>query len=157
MLVIIVLIVVVLGSAVFLFVRKLRQKKIRGRDERTRHKTAPGQRPVPKNISCLVGKTSLTESLQTLAEKYSFDEFTIVTADGLLLGSSRNRIPAADAATYSELFFRKQSGEMPGVVLFGLAHKDSTLIGVIRSKNPMTRETELKVTNETKDILNWWI
>ena len=172
---------IVIGICIagFLFVRKLRLKRTLDTDEQIRQwidigadpavsrsyvhaqsQTPPPGAimvPAPKNISCITGKTSLTESLQALAEKYSFDEFTLVTADGLLLGSSRDQIAAADAAKYSELFSRNIPDEMPGVVLFGLVHKDSTLIGVIRSQNSMTRETEQKVTNDTKDILNWWI
>ena len=113
--------------------------------------------PAPKNISCIKGKSSISESLRALAEKYSLEEFTLITADGLLLASSRDQMTAADAAKYSELFSRNQLDEMHGVVLFNLVHKDSSLIGVIRSENRISREIELKVKNDTKDILNWWI
>jgi hypothetical protein len=113
--------------------------------------------PAPKNINCLKGKTSITESLKALVEKYSLDEFTLITVDGLLLASSQDRIGAADAAKYSALFSRNRLEEMDGVIMFEIVHKDSSLIGVIRSEKCLPPEIEQKVKNNTKDILNWWI
>ena len=47
--------------------------------------------PHPKEINCLHGMIDLSQSLVALAEKYSLDEITLATADGLLLASSHNK------------------------------------------------------------------
>jgi hypothetical protein len=43
------------------------------------------------------------------------------------------------------------------VTLFSVNHKGSDLTGIIRSQGIITGETQIRIENDTKDILNRWI
>lgn len=111
----------------------------------------------PEDIDFTTSCKDLTESLVLLSEKYSLDIFTIATADGLIIGSSVSDAAQNDAATYSEQFKNNPLAETPGIVLFGLTHKGSELIGIIRTKTPLPENIVKHITSDTKVILNWWI
>ena len=113
--------------------------------------------PEPEHIDCLNGKTTIAESLKALAKKYSVEQVTLATKDGLLLASSRDAGAAADAATFSQVFSTAPQTKIPGVIVFGIDHKGSTIIGSVRNKTVMGSEREQKLKDDTKDILNWWI
>jgi hypothetical protein len=117
----------------------------------------PGELPRPKELSLVDGRADMTESLKTLAGKYSLDQFTIATADGLVFASSGEGTAQADAARYGELFATRPLDETPGVVLFGFSHKGSDLVGIIRTDLHVPKEILLMIEQDTKDILNWWI
>jgi hypothetical protein len=113
--------------------------------------------PTPKEISLLNGRSDITGSLQALVEKYSLDQFTIATSDGLVFASSGAQSALDDAAQYGEWYANDPLSETPGVVLSGVSHKGSDLILIIRTLLPVTEETRHSIENDTKDILNWWI
>jgi hypothetical protein len=113
--------------------------------------------PEPEHIDCLNGKTTIVESLKALAKKYTVEQITLATKDGLLLASSRDAGAAADAATFSQVFSTAPQTKIPGVIVFGIDHKGSTIIGSVRNKTVMGSEREQKLKDDTKDILNWWI
>jgi hypothetical protein len=113
--------------------------------------------PEPEHIDCLNGKTTIAESLKALAKKYNVEQITLATKDGLLLASSRDAGAAADAATFSQVFSTSPQTKIPGVMVFGIDHKGSTIIGSVRNKTVMGSEMEKKLKDDTKDILNWWI
>lgn len=96
----------------------------------------------------------LRQCLLALAGKYSLDSFTIATSDGLVFASSGSTTAQEDAANYSGKYTGKASG---GVVLFSLNHKGSELTGIIRSRGIIPGETQDRIENDTKDILNKWI
>jgi hypothetical protein len=109
--------------------------------------------PIP-DVDVTGNCQDLGQSLAALAAKYSLDSFTIATSDGLVFASSIGTNAQEDAASYSG----KYAGKMPGdVVLFSLNHKGSELTGIIRSKEIMRSETQNRIKNDTKDILNKWI
>jgi len=113
--------------------------------------------PLPKEIDCLKGSADLRESLAALAEKYSLDEITLATSDGLLLASSQ-KTPSADAvARYAGMYAENVQPRPPGVMLFGLEHKGSFLVGIAKTKDLLVQEPDPDMVRETKDILNWWI
>ena len=60
-------------------------------------------------------------------------------------------------AQYAEIFASSHLFETPGAVLFGLAHKGSDLIGIIRVNRHISDEICQNIENDTKDILNSWI
>ncbi|HSA37930.1 MAG TPA: hypothetical protein P5013_03445 [Methanoregula sp.] len=96
----------------------------------------------------------LGQSLAAIVMKYSLDSFTIATSDGLVFASSIDTMAQEDAARYSGKF----AGKMPGgVVLFSLNHKGSELTGIMRTKEGMRWETQNRIKNDTKAILNKWI
>jgi hypothetical protein len=113
--------------------------------------------PEIKNIDLTSTRRDLAESLAALAQKYSLDNFTIATADGLLFGSSGGDTALADAATYSGMFKSDPSSKTPGVSLFGMTHKGSDLIGIVRAKIPLKNEVIQQIAADTQVVLNWWI
>jgi hypothetical protein len=111
----------------------------------------------PPGINVLEGCTNITECLDALVRKFSLESFTIATCDGLVFVSSGGDTAPADAAKYSEIFLNDPLSETPGVVLFGLKHKGSDLVGIIRTPGEVTENTLQKMESDTKDILNRWI
>ena len=113
--------------------------------------------PKPKDIDLTSTRKDMTESLAAIVGKYSLSNFTIATADGLIFGSSGGDTAQTDAASYSEMFKNDPLSEIPGVVLFGLTHKGSELIGIVRAKTQPPREIIQQIAADTKVILNWWV
>lgn len=113
--------------------------------------------PKPQDTDLTRTKKDMTESLKALVGKYSLSNITIATTDGLIFGSSGGESVQTDAAVYSEIFKNDPHIETPGVTLFGLSHKGSGLIGIVRAKNPPPIENIKKIATDTKDILNWWV
>jgi hypothetical protein len=121
------------------------------------HRTRASALSKPEDIDLTRTRRDITESLAALAGKYSLQTFTIATADGLVLGSSGGDTAEADAATCSELFKNHPLTGTPGVVLFGLTHKGSALVGIVRSPSPLPAEIVSQIDSDTKLILNRWI
>ena len=117
----------------------------------------PATFPEPKDISILNGRNDITESLHALVEKYSLDQFTIATYDGLVFASSGGEDAQADAARYSEIFSNDSLCETPGVVLSGINFKGSDLVLIIKTPLTIPETIRSGIENDTKDILNWWI
>jgi hypothetical protein len=113
--------------------------------------------PEPENIDFLTGKATIAQSLVALTEKYPAEQITLATSDGLLLASSRNEDATADAATYSQIFTTDPQAKIPGVLVFGIDHKGSMIIGSVKAKKGIGSEMEQQIKADTKDILNWWI
>jgi hypothetical protein len=113
--------------------------------------------PKPEDIDLTSTRRDMTDSLVALERKYSLGNFTIATADGLVFGSSGGDTSQTDAATYSGIFKTDPLTGISGVVLFGLTHKGSDLIGIVRAKAPLSAEIVQQIAADTKDILNWWI
>ena len=111
----------------------------------------------PEGIDIINGRADITDSLVALVGKYSLETFTIATSDGLVLASSGTEIAQDDAAQYSEMYIHDPLSKTPGVNLFGLNHKGSDLVGIIRSVKPVIDETCKKIIIDTKDILNKWL
>ncbi|MDD4136725.1 MAG: hypothetical protein PHT99_02380 [Methanoregula sp.] len=117
----------------------------------------PDVLPQPKEVSVVDGITDITGSFRALVEKYSLDQFTLATADGLVFASGGGESAQTDAARYSELFTNDPLAETPGIVLFGFTHKGSDLVGIIRTNLRIPEEIARMIENDTKDILNRWI
>jgi hypothetical protein len=96
----------------------------------------------------------LQRCLLALAGKYSLDSFTIATSDGLVFASSGGSTAQEDAARYCR---NHDGAESEGVTLFGVNHKGSELTAIIRSQGIITGATQIRIENDTKDILNRWI
>jgi hypothetical protein len=115
--------------------------------------------PIPerKEVSLLNGMSDISASLVALVDKYSLEQFTIATSDGLVFASSGAASAMDDAAKYSEVYITDSLSETPGVVLSGVSHKGSDLILIIRTHQPVPEKIRKGIENDTKDILNWWI
>jgi hypothetical protein len=117
----------------------------------------PDVLPRPGDTSVIDGMPDITASLRTLAEKYSLDQFTIATADGLVFASSGGENALDDAALFSEIFASDPLAITPGVTLFGLDYKGSCLVGIIRTNLRIPGEVARMIEWDTKDILHKWI
>lgn len=113
--------------------------------------------PHPAAIDCIEGMKDLSESLAALAKKYSLGEITLATADGLLLASSHSSPSADDIAEYCGMFNENPQARIPGIMLFGIEHKGSDLIGIAKMRGLALLEPGPEFICETKDILNTWI
>jgi hypothetical protein len=116
-------------------------------------KQRPVTAPVP-DVALLENCQDFQQSLGALAGKYSLDSFTIATSDGLVLASSGGSTAQEDAAIYR---WNSNDKEPAGMALFGLNHKGSELMGIVRSQETITEETLKRIESDTKDILNKWI
>ncbi len=112
--------------------------------------------PALKEIEILYGRTDITQSLLALVEKYSLGTFTIATSDGLIFASSGGEDSPTDAATYSKMVSHDPPLTTPLVIVSGLTHKGSTLVGVIRTQNPVSEDISKRIATDTQAILNWW-
>lgn len=116
-------------------------------------KQQPVTAPAP-DVDLLENCQDFQQSLHALAGKYSLDSFTIATSDGLVFASSGGSTAQVDAAVYSG---RYNGNEPEGMVRFGLNHKGSELVGIVRSQEVITEEMQKCIKQDTKDILNKWI
>jgi|SRR5665647_65736 len=113
--------------------------------------------PVQKEIDIFDGKRDITQSLLALVEKYSLDTFTIATSDGLVFASSGGDDANTNAATYSVMTLQDPWSDTTTVLVQGLTHKDSALVGIIRTQNPVSEEILTRIAQDTQAILNWWV
>lgn len=114
--------------------------------------------PQPKKTDLLSGMSDIGQSLHALVDKYSLDQFTIATSDGLVFASGGDGAAAqADAARYSGIYCNNPLAETPGVVLAKVSHKGSDLILIIRTSAAVPDPIRAGIENDTKDILNRWI
>jgi len=116
-----------------------------------------GVLPPPKTASVIDGMSDITESLGGLVEKYSLEHFTIATIDGLVFASSGGKSAEEDAARFGGFATAGFHTEPGGIVRFGLTHKGSDLVGIIRTNLQIPAEISRMIERDTQDILNWWI
>lgn len=110
-----------------------------------------------REIELLTGRKDITQSLIALVEKYSLSTFTIATSDGLVFASSGGDDANINAATYMTMAIPDPISKTTTVVIQGLIHKGSNLVGIIRTQNPLEEEILIKITKDTQTILNWWV
>lgn len=119
--------------------------------------TAPDPVPHLKTVSVIDGQTTINGSLRALALKYSLDQFTLATSDGLLFASSEGISAYEDAARYAALYTGNPTDGTEGIALFGFTHRGSDLVGIARTTLQISRERRRMIVDETQVILNWWI
>lgn len=113
--------------------------------------------PPVNDIELTVGRRDITSSLLVLTEKYSLDQFTIATKDGLVFASSGSGTAQDDAAIYSGMYAHEPESSVPGIFLFTLDHKNSSLVCIVRTKKSFPQKILHQIEADTKDILNFWI
>ncbi|MCK9630069.1 MAG: hypothetical protein M0R30_00345 [Methanoregula sp.] len=117
----------------------------------------PAVLPQPKTTTVVEEMTDISGSLRALVDKYSLDQFTIATSDGLVFASSGGESAQEDAAHYGGQYGTDPDAVTPGVTLFGFTHKGSDLIGIIRTNLRIPADVRRMIEQDTQDILNWWI
>ncbi len=112
--------------------------------------------PVPSLREIDPGKTgSLEESLGAITRKYDLASFTLATADGLLIGSTK-KDAEDEAARCSYLYTQGRVQDETGVELFGIPHRGETVIGIACSPVPLSTELTDALEQDTRDVLNHW-
>jgi hypothetical protein len=110
----------------------------------------------PQNIEVVSGRSDIMESMKALCEKYYLDAFTIATDDGLVVASTMEDA-AADAAKYSHAFTTGTLPDDPQVMLFGVRHKGSPLVGIIRTDRNIPERWVESMENDAVSVLKRWL
>jgi hypothetical protein len=110
----------------------------------------------PLEISLFDGRTDIVGSLQAMCEKYYLSAFTIATDDGLVVASSEDDA-SADAAKYSYLFTEGKLPDDPKVMLFGIQHKGSNLVGILRTEHNLPEAWVKDMESDAVSILRKWL
>jgi hypothetical protein len=113
--------------------------------------------PTVKDFKLTEGRSDITSSLLALSGKYSLDQITLSTKDGLVFASSGSKTAQNDAAIFGGMNADGSGNSVPGVLLFTLVHQSSDLTGIVRTKNPVSETVLRQIEADTKDILNFWI
>lgn len=99
---------------------------------------------------------SLEECLGAIGEKYSLASFTLATADGLLIGSTR---PGGEdeAARYSYLYTQGRLQDETGAELLGIPYRGETVVGIARPSEHLSTEEMSALEEDTRDALRHWV
>jgi hypothetical protein len=111
----------------------------------------------PRDMDLLLKRhNSIEESIRALSELARADGITLATRDGLVVASNYENAQA-DAATYSHLMNRGEENSDPEVKIWQIDHKAGTLIGIVRSKEPISGERWAFMKENVSKILNYWL
>lgn len=110
----------------------------------------------PRDLSLFDGRTDIVGSMQAMCEKYYLDAFTIATDDGLVVASSEDDA-SADAAKYSYLFTEGELPDDPQVMLFGIQHKGSNLVGILRTEHNIPEAWVKDMEKDAVSVLKKWL
>jgi hypothetical protein len=113
--------------------------------------------PVSEESNTLQKKTEITQNLLQLTRKYSLDMCTIATSDGLVVATSGGEQALTDAAEYGKMRPPDQTPVISGIMIIELNLKGSALVGIIRTKNPVSEDMSMKIAADAQAILNLWI
>lgn len=116
-----------------------------------------GTPSLPKETSVIDGTEDIRFSIHRMVEKYSLEEFTLATSDGLVVVSGGGRSAPEDAARFGRTRSEVRDEKIPGIALFTVTHKGSDLTGIIRSNLPIPENNRRMIERDTQDILTRWI
>ncbi len=126
-------------------------------DALTIHEPPPAESAdMPEGVDLSQGYGSMTESIHALAGKYGLQSFTLATQDGLVVASS-SPDSQEDAATYSHLFTKGEKPDDPLFRLFGIRHRGSSLVGIIKAQRTMPESWVKSIEDDVKIILDRWL
>ena len=98
----------------------------------------------------------ITRNLHAIASKYHLDAITLSTTDGLMIATT-SESGQDDAAHYGQVLKQGEIPSVPGMRLFDITHKGSSVIGIIRSDHLITDTSWGRIRKDTEKIMNWWI
>jgi len=99
---------------------------------------------------------NLEECLGTITEKYGLASFTLATADGLLIGSTKAGAED-EAARCSYLYTQGKLQDETGAELLGIPHHGEVVIGIIRPSDPLSAELASALERDTRNALQHWV
>jgi len=99
---------------------------------------------------------SLEETLDAISEKYSLASLTLVTADGLLIGSTK---PGSEdeAARYSHLYSQGRVHDEEGVELLGVSYRGETVVGIAHPPVHLSSEQTNALEQDIQETLQHWV
>ncbi len=99
---------------------------------------------------------SLEETLGAISEKYSLASFTLATADGLLIGSTK---PGCEdeAARYSHLYTQGRLHDETGAELLGVPYRGETVVGIAHPSEHLSAEQMSTLEQDIRDTLQHWV
>jgi hypothetical protein len=104
----------------------------------------------------LVDLGDISRNLHSLASKYHLGAITLSTTDGLMIATTSDS-GQDDAAHYGQALTPGEVPSVPGMRLFEITHKGSSVIGIIRSDHLITDSSLVSIRKDTEKIMNWWI
>ncbi|MDV2482271.1 hypothetical protein F8E02_09725 [Methanoculleus sp. Wushi-C6] len=117
----------------------------------------PLQRPVPSLDEIDPKKIgSLEEYLGAIGQKYGLASFTLATADGLLIGSTKAGAQG-EAAQYSYLYTQGRLHDETGAELLGIPYRGETVIGIARPSEHLSADLMSALEQDTQDALRHWV
>ncbi len=111
----------------------------------------------PVAVEIVTGRDDMRASMRAIVEKYSLSELTLATEDGLVFATSADRDVQSDAVKYSQIFRHQAPPDEPDISLFDLLHRESRLIGIIRTPHELPQNWKRQIRDDTKVILQWWL
>lgn len=96
----------------------------------------------------------ISKNMQAFVEKYGFDSFTLSSDDGLVIAST-SEDGQRDAANCSQSFRAGIQYPEPGILIFGMNHRGSTIIGIIKSSHPVRSPVPTEIEIDANNILKW--
>jgi len=84
------------------------------------------------------GYPDVGSGMQGLSRTYHLDSLVIATLDGLVVASSGSGDPEYDAAYYSSTYTGRPGEPTPGVWVIPVRYRDVPLIGIARSRTPLS-------------------
>jgi len=110
----------------------------------------------PKEDIQLTDLGDITKNLGALGSKYHLDAVTLSTTDGLMIATTSDS-GQDDAAHYGQALKPGEAPSAPGIRLFFISHKGSSVVGIIRSGHDIPDSSLERIRNDTEKIMNWWI
>jgi uncharacterized protein YoxC len=98
----------------------------------------------------------ITKNLHALESKYHLDAITLSTNDGLVIATTCET-GQDDAAHYGQVLKPGAGPSVPGIRLFFINHKGSSVVGIIRSNHMISDNLLESIKNDTEKIMSWWI
>ena len=113
------------------------------------------RKQVEDNIQ-LLDLGDITKNLHGLVSKYHLDALTLSTKDGLVIAATSER-GQEDAAHYGQVLKPGEGPAVPGIRLFVINHKGSSVVGIIRSDHLIPDSTLESIRKDAEKIMSWWI
>ncbi|HVP95014.1 MAG TPA: hypothetical protein VMS89_07580 [Methanoregulaceae archaeon] len=110
--------------------------------------------PEPEQGIRLRDQGDISKNMQAFIEKYHLDSFTLSSDDGLVIASTSTE-GQRDAANYSQSFRAGQQSPEPGTMVFGMNHRGSTIIGIIKSGYEIAGPVFADIEADANNILIW--